>query len=79
MENFTEVRSGVEGADVYCWNYSPVMEETGTDTSAPSTPDLTSVKFSIPLMMSYGNMPNPYPNITKFPMMRGLLPHFHLT
>ena len=33
MENFTEVRSGVEGADVYCWNYSPVMEQTGTDTS----------------------------------------------
>ena len=33
MENFTEVGSGVEGANVYSWNYPPVMEETGTDTS----------------------------------------------
>ena len=33
MENITEVGSGIEGADVYSWNYPPVMEETGTDTS----------------------------------------------
>ena len=33
MENFTEVGSGIEGANVYSWNYPPVMEETRKDTS----------------------------------------------
>ena len=33
FENYTEVGSGIEGANVYSRYYPPVMEETRTDTS----------------------------------------------